>query len=373
MDEVRLGVIGCGGMGRSHMRQFANVPRLKFTAASDSFADNLNMVVEEYDVKGFETGEELLDSGEVDAVLIATPHYFHPTYSLAAFERDVHVLTEKPVSVTAKAAQEVNEAHAKKPHLKYAAMFQLRTLPRWKRIKQIIDSGQLGELVRIQWTATDWFRTQAYYNSGGWRATWKGEGGGVLLNQCPHNLDMLYWLAGAPSRITANISLGKYHDIEVEDDVTAFLDYPNGATGVFIASTGEAPGTNFLEIVGDRGKLTCNAKRGDFLEHVDLGYSAKEFCHSTDIRMGVPAPTQIEITTPQGGGHGAIHENFVAAILDDEPLVAPATEGLYSVEIANAMIQSGLTGKPVDLPSDRDAYDQLLQDLIAKSTKTAAV
>ncbi len=367
MNEVRLGVIGCGGMAQNHMRAFKDVPRLKFTAAAEPFESNLKTVVDTYGVKGFKTGEELLASGLVDAVFIGTPHYFHPTYSMQAFDRDIHVLTEKPVAVTAKAAQEVNEAHARKPQLKYAAMFQLRTIPKWKRMKEIISSGTLGKIQRFHWTATDWFRTEAYYKSGGWRATWAGEGGGVLLNQCPHNLDLLYWLVGMPQRISAHISLGKYHQIEVEDEVTAYLEWANGATGVFITSTGEAPGTNYLEIVGDRGRMISNSKRHEVIQLDELGFSASEFCKNSTQRMGMPTPTGVEITCPAGGSHKEIFQNFVNAILDGEALIAPAEEGLHSVELCNAMIQSGLQHQTVNIPSDRAGYENLLQELIAKS------
>jgi len=372
MEHVRLGVIGCGGMGQNHMRCFGEIPQIKFTAASDSFGDNLKKVVDQYGVKGFEKGEDLLDSGEVDAVLIATPHYFHPTYAIAAFERGIHVLSEKPVAVTAKAAQAMNDAHAANSKLVFAVMYQLRAMPKWQRMKAMIASGVLGEIQRVHWTATAWFRTQAYYNSGGWRATWAGEGGGVLLNQCPHNLDMLCWLTGMPTRVNAQMAFGKYHDIEVEDEVTAVLDYANGATGVFIASTGEAPGNDYLEIVGDRGRITSQSRKGGVIEWTDLGYSAKEYCHASASRMGVPAPTQVEITPPQGGTHKDIHANFADAILHGTPLIAPGVEGIQSVELANAMIMSGIQKQAVNIPTDREAYEALLADLIAKSTRTKA-
>lgn len=364
MDEVRIGVIGCGGMGRSHMGTYKDVPRLKFTAASDVVADNVKKAVDTYGVEGFDSGEALLDSGLVDAVMVATPHYFHPTYSIAALSRGIHVLTEKPVSVTAKAAAEVNAVVEANPNLKYGAMFQRRTDPMWARIKQIIESGQLGALQRVLWLGTSWFRTQAYYDSGAWRATWEGEGGGVLLNQCPHDLDLLYWLAGAPSKVHAHLKLGKFHDIEVEDDVTAYLEYPNGATGVFIATTGEAPGSSHWEFCGDKGKLAMSEGK---LEFIELAESASKFCKESKATFASPQKTRILIESPGGGGHKAITENFVNAILDDEPLIAPAVEGLGSIEMANAMILSGIQEKSVDLPMDRDGYDAFLQDLIAKS------
>jgi len=364
MEEVRLGVIGCGGMGRNHMRQFAEIPRLKFTAASDSFAANLKLVTEEYGVQGFESGEELLDSGLVDAVLIATPHYFHPQYSKAALERGIHALTEKPVSVTAKAAAEVNAVAEAHPELRYAVMFQQRTQPRWKRVKQIIESGQLGNFQRMLWVGTSWFRTQAYYDSGSWRATWEGEGGGVLLNQCPHDLDMLYWLLGSPTRIHAHVNLGKFHDIEVEDDVTAYWEYACGASAVFIATTGELPGSGHWEICGDRGKLSMSEGKIEFIE---LSTSSRTFIKESQSGFARPEQTRILIDPKGEAGHKQMTANFINAILDDEPLIAPAVQGLHSIEIANAMIMSGIQQTTVDIPMDRDAYDLFLKDLIEQS------
>lgn len=365
MKEVRLGVIGCGGMARAHMSQFSNVDRLKFVAAADSFADNLKLVSEQYNVQGFTDGYELIKSGTVDAILIATPHYFHPPYAIAGLKAGLHVLTEKPVAVAASAAQAVNDVAAANPKLKYAAMFQLRTIPKWRKAKQLIDDGRLGQITRVSWTITTWFRTQKYYDGGAWRATWEGEGGGVLTNQCPHNLDLLQWLAGMPEKVSAHVALGKYHDIEVEDEVVATLHYPGGAVGTFITSTAEAPGTDIFEIVGDKGKLTI--ERGHKMTLQENSEPALAFLKNSPTAWATPAVTTSTIECPEGGTHRDIMQNFVGAILDNEPLIASGVEGLNSVELANAMIYSGLMQKPVDLPMDRKAFDVLLAELIEKS------
>jgi len=219
---------------------------------------------------------------------------------------------------------------------------------------------------------TNWFRSQAYYNSGSWRATWAGEGGGVLLNQCPHNLDMLCWLTGMPSRVTAHLTLGKYHKIEVEDEVTAFLEYPNGATGVFITSTGEAPGTNYFEIIGDRGRLIIG---DNFLEFDQTEKSVREFSDTNPARMGGPKTTKTREELTGGGHYRDMMTSFVNAILDGTPPAAPGIEGIQSVELANAMIMSGIERRPIDLPMDREAYDRLMQKLIkqAEERKLAKV
>ncbi len=377
MKEVRIGIIGVGGMGNNHVGYFPKVNRLKLTAIADIEPAKLTHVTDKHpEIKPFNTGEELLDSGLVDAVLIATPHYFHPVFAQEAFKRGIHVMSEKPVAVTAKAAAETNAAHEKvKDKVIFSAMFQQRTTPSYQRAKEMIAAGELGEIRRTNWIVTDWFRSQRYYDSGGWRATWGGEGGGVLLNQCPHNLDLFQWLCGKPSKIQAFMTLGKYHHIEVEDDVTAYLEYPNGATGVFITTTGEAPGTNRLEITGDRGKIIIES--GRTVEFHRTSESVKHILETTP--QSFPGVTRdklmIEVGARAGAGaHQTITENFVAAILDGEPLIAPATEGIHSVEMANAMIQSGITGKAVDLPMDREGYDTFLKGLVKNSTfKKAAV
>ena len=369
MEQVRLGLIGCGGMARHHMAQLAEVPRLNFAAASDVSAKHLAAVVDEYGVPGFESAEAMLDAGEVDAVLIATPHFFHPQYSIAALQRGLHVLTEKPVAVSAKAAGEVNDVAAQRPDLVYAVMFQQRSHPRWKRIKQLIDDGQVGKIQRVQWTATNSFRTQAYYDSGSWRATWAGEGGGVLVNQCPHNLDMLCWIVGPPKRVHAHVSLGKYHDIEVEDEVVAYLEYPDTATGLYITSTGESPGTDRFDIIGDRGRLTLSSIAPTVIEFDQTEQSVSEFCRSSaELMTGPPIRRQL-FWTPPALGTQIMLNNFAGAILDGEPLFAPASQGIHSVELANAMLMSGLKSQPVGIPTDREAFDRLLQELIDASEK----
>ncbi|MCC7145306.1 MAG: Gfo/Idh/MocA family oxidoreductase [Phycisphaeraceae bacterium] len=367
MQEVRLGVIGCGQMAMHHMGYFSKIARLKFTAASDTDPERVKKVVDTYNVKGFDDGMKVIDPNLVDAVLIATPHYFHPQYAIAAMEKGIHVLTEKPVAVTAKAAEKMNEAHRKFNKTIYAIMFQSRTFPVWKKAKQIIDSGELGKLQRVTWIVTNWFRSQAYYDSGTWRATWAGEGGGVLINQCPHNLDLLTWLVGVPKLVSANVRLGHYHHIEVEDDVNAYLEFPDGATGNFITTTGEAPGTDLLEIAGDWGKLVITGNSNKIELHKNH-VAAAEFCRTTKEMWATPGRDKVTIEV--GGSsthHQAITENFVAAVLDGEKLIAPGEDGIKGLELGNAMLMSGLLNKPIAIPTDRDAFEKLINDLSAKS------
>jgi predicted dehydrogenase len=365
MNTVRIGIIGMGNIGKFHADYLLNgkVTRCQLTAVADALAP-----LEPWGAKGlktFQDGEALIRSGAVDAVIVATPHYQHTTLGIAALDAGLHVMVEKPISVHKADAERLIAAHAKRPKQVFAAMFQLRTEPRYVKIKKLITGGELGDLVRTSWIITDWFRTEAYYASGGWRATWKGEGGGALLNQCPHNLDILQWLCGMPAKVRGFCQLGRYHNIEVEDNVTAYWEWASGATGVFITSTGEAPGTNRLELCGTRGKLV--------LEHGRLTFTRNEtdmLEFSRAAKTGFARPEVWHVDVPFDNApaqHATLTQNFVEAILDGAPLVAPGAEGLNSVELANAMLYSSLTGHTITLPLDGAAYEARLQQLIAES------
>ncbi len=365
MKHLRLGLIGAGSMGSAHVRPIieGRVPRTTLTAVCDPTAD----LAAFSPAKTFRRSDALIHSGEVDAVLIATPHYAHTTIGIAALRAGLHVLVEKPISVHKADARKLLAAHTNERQV-FAAMFNQRTNPAFRKLRELIRAGEFGAIRRINWIITNWFRTQAYYDSGGWRATWAGEGGGVLLNQCPHNLDLLHWLFGPPVVVQAHCRYGRYHTIEVEDDVTAYLEYPNGATGVFITSTGEAPGTNRLEIAADRGRIVLE---NDRIHWDRTEVPVAEYCRESSERW-VPPPTwSVEVpVSGTGEAHLGILKNFVAAILDGEPLIAPAAEGLHSVELANAMLYSSHLGKPVPLPLNASAYARFLRGKIAASKPT---
>ena len=368
MSEVRLGVIGCGGMAQNHMKHFENVAGLRFVAGADPVQANRDRVAQDYGIETYDDGYALINSGKVDAVFIGTPHYFHPPYAIAALDAGLHVLTEKPVAVTAKAAQEVNDAADRQPELTYGVMFQLRSQPFWQAAKRLIDSDEVGPLLRANWTITTWFRTQAYYDGGAWRATWKGEGGGVLLNQCPHNLDLYTWLIGKPARVQATVGLGKYHDIEVEDDVSALMEFDNGATGTFITNTAEVPGVNRFEIVGDHSTLILEPQQNRITQHRhDTPTSEKRLSATRQSRKGGIEEHVITPSAETVKAHQRIFQNFIDAILHGEPLISPGREGLDGLELGNAMLMSGIKREPIDLPMDRDAYDRLLTELIEQA------
>lgn len=376
MTTVRLGLLGAsGGIASLHRGYFEKIDGLELAAVCDLTHELVDPIAEETGARAWTDGEAMIRSGEIDAVLIACPHFDHPRFARIAFEAGVHVLVEKPVAVTGADAEETDrlyaEAAKRHPGLLFAGMFNQRTNPLWREVKRLIDDGSVGELMRFSWTISTWFRTQAYYNSGGWRATWSGEGGGVLLNQCPHNLDLICWFVGQPSRVIAKAALGKQHDIEVEDEVSALLDFPNGATGTFFTSTGEAPGVNRLEIVGTGGTLICDDGKLTFLR---ASTPVDEFTATSKERFAALPTTRMEITPPEQDGpeHQHVTRNFVETLLaggSQSDLIAPATEGVLGLELGNAMLMSGLNGsRPVELPMDRAAYHAKLEELKAGST-----
>lgn len=367
ISQVKIGIIGVGVIGSFHVENVKQIGKCKLTAICDIDPKALERQ-KNTGAELFSDSRDFFRKAKVDAVIVATPHYSHVPLAIEAMKHGMHVIVEKPIAVQKLDAEKLVEAAAKYPKIKLSAMFCLRRIQAHIKIKQLIDSGELGEIRRINWIITNWFRTQAYYNSGTWRATWSGEGGGVLLNQCPHQLDLMQWFFGMPEKITAKVSLGKYHDIEVEDEVNAILEYPNGATGLFVTSTGEAPGTNRLEVAGERGKLVFENGKLAFTRN-EMPMS--EYCRTTASTMGAPATWNIEIPSNPSNPtmHREIIENLVDSIIDGTPLYAPAVEGINSLEIGNAMLLSQLKGKTISLPIDSKVYDAELKKLIKNSKR----
>ncbi len=366
MSVVRIGIIGMGNIGKFHADYLlaGKVKRAQLVAACSTSPQKLESFKEK-GVKIWGDAATLIRSKEVDAVIVATPHYQHTALGIAAIEAGVHLMVEKPISAHKADAVRLIDTAKAHPNVKFAAMFQMRTEPRYAKIRKLIQDGELGQIVRINWVNTDWFRSDAYYTSGGWRATWKGEGGGVLINQCLHNLDMLQWLCGMPARVRGFCQLGRFHEIEVEDNVTVYLEWPNGATGVFISSTGELPGTNRFEICGTRGKIVLEK---DTLTFTRNEVAADAWNKTSKIGFARPDVWQINIPiTNADAPHAVLMQSFVDSILDGAPLSCPGEEGLGSIELANVMLYSSLTGQTVNLPMDGAAYEKKLQELIAGS------
>ncbi len=368
MDKVRLGIIGVGNMGTGHINniQAGKCPEIVLTAVADRKAERRDWAKANLpeSVTIFTEGEDLVKSDTCDAILIAVPHYQHPGLAMLGFENGKHVMCEKPAGVYTLEVRKMNEAAAKSDRT-FAMMFNQRTNCVYRKMHEMVQGGELGELKRVNWIITDWYRTQSYYDSGAWRATWAGEGGGVLLNQCPHNLDLLQWIAGMPCRIQAFCHEGKWHDIEVEDDVTAYMEYPNGATGVFITTTGDAPGTNRFEVSGTKGKLVCE---GNKLTFYKLACDLTEYTKTEPQGFKRPDCEVIDVETDgQNLQHVAVLNAFAAHILRGEPLVANGCEGINGLTLSNAMHLSSWLGHPVDLPFD----EQLFLDELNKRRATS--
>jgi len=356
MDIVRVGIIGIGGMGGGHAKNIVagKVEGMKLVAVADINPARLDWAKElDPEIEVFDDALKLMDSGLVDAVIVATPHYYHPVYVTEALKRDIHVMSEKPAGVYTKAVRELNEL-ASRSKATYAIMFNQRTNCVYRKMKEIVDSGSMGRIRRTNWLITNWYRPQSYYDSGAWRATWAGEGGGVLLNQCPHNLDLWQWICGMPVKVRAFMTEGKWHDIEVEDDVTAYVEYANGATGVFITTTGDCPGTNRFEIALDGGKLVVEDNE---LYMYKLDQFEPEFSATWKGGFGAPKCEKIKVETdgfnPQ---HVEVLRAFAAHIMRGEPLVAPGIEGIRGLTLSNAMHLSAWLDKTIELPLDEDLF-----------------
>lgn len=380
MKKIRLGIIGCGNIGSQHYSNVLNgkCPEIEVVAIADINPARLEWAkakCEEYQAKQadipmpvmFSNASEMLKSGLIDAVIISVPHYNHPTYAIEAFKCGVHVMCEKPAGVYTLQVREMMAEADKHPELKFGMMFNQRTNCLYRKMKEIIDSGDLGELRRSVWIITNWYRPQAYYDSGEWRATWSGEGGGVLLNQCPHNLDLWQWLCGMPTKVYAKMKFGQYHDIEVEDSVTATVEYANGALGTFITTTADSPGTNRLEIVFDGGSMICEKNQ---LILNKLGTLESVFTKENTSPYASPkCTTEIVETDGLNEQHSGVLNAFAAAILRNEPLIADGREGINGLLLSNAMHLSAWTGKEVELPFDEKLFKELLSERVSNSKK----
>ena len=363
MDTLRVGIIGLGNMGSAHAACIAEgkVNGMTLASACETDSQRLAHFSERYPaVQTYTDYRVMIAEKQIDAVVIAVPHPLHSVIAMEALEQGLHVLLEKPVDISISKAAALNEAAAKSGRI-FAIMFNQRTNPLFRKAREIMKSGQLGELKRTVWIVTNWYRTQNYYNSGDWRATWAGEGGGVLLNQAPHNLDPWQWICGMPASVRAFCDIAKYHDIEVEDDATILTRYENGATGLFITSTGEYPGTNRLEISGSLGKLVLE---NGLLKWWKLAESDLEFSKTADKGFAhIPYEyTEFKEDGP-GEAHRGILQNFTNAVLSGEELISPGTDGIFELTLSNAAYLSSWKGhEEVQLPFDPQEFDELLAE-----------
>lgn len=372
-NPLNIGVVGLGAIGGGlHVKYLQSTSNVRLAGVCDSVKEKADQIAAEHDTKAYYDYKDMLDQAGLDVVIIAVPHYDHPEIAIEAFKRGIHVLCEKPIAVHLNDAHRMTEAYdqAKEqfPGLQFGLMFQERTLPFYRKVKEIVEGGELGRLTRATWIHTAWFRSQFYYDSGDWRATWAGEGGGILTNQCPHTLDMYQWLFGLPARITGHAHIGKYHNIEVEDEVTAYFEHDNGMIGHLIVTTAELPGTNRLEIIGENGKLVL--EDGELVWHKNpvsmLKYS-KETPHRFSQLETVKTAVPIDMDAPSG--HHIVAEKFFSRIQTGQgELIAEGWEGPRSLVLANGIMLSSFQEQTVQVPFDTDAFEAKLKELISQST-----
>lgn len=367
--KVRLGIIGLGAQGSMYAKLIADgkVPNLAVGAIADIDPAKAALAGElAPGVPFYADYLELLDSGEVDAIVTTVPHYLHPEMGMAALGRGLHALVEKPAGVYTKQVAELNAFAAARPELTYAIMFNQRNNPLYQKIKEIVDAGEIGAIRRSNWIITNWWRPQGYYNQSAWRATWGGEGGGVLVNQAPHQLDLWQWICGVPDSVFAKVAYGFRRDIAVEDEVTAVVDYGNGVTGVFVTATHDIVGTDRFEILGDAGKIVVEGSRTATVTRLKKPErELSDEMSMEDVRglfMGTLDPSSlytqetIEFDSAWGGQHAGVLENFAANILDGTPLIAPGSDGINGVRLANAIHLSSWLGREVPIDFDEDEY-----------------
>ena len=374
MDKkIRLGIIGLGNMGSGHARSImeGKCPDFDLVAVAD-----INPARVEWgkanlagNIRYFDDALAMLDSGCIDACMVCVPHYDHPRYAMACMQRGIHVMVEKPAGVYTKQVREMNEEAAKHPDVVFGMLFTQRTNPVYRNMRELVQSGQYGQIRRTNWIITDWYRPQAYYDSGAWRATWSGEGGGVLLNQCPHQLDLWQWICGMPVSVLSQMRFGQWHDIEVEDDVTTYVEYANGATGVFVTTTGDAHGTNRFEIQMDRAKLVVEDGQ---LHVLEFEVSEPEWSRTNKAPFATMPAHEVAVETDgKNEQHVGVINAWGGAILRGTPLVAHGSEGIYGLTLSNAMHLSAFLGKKVELPLDEDLFYTELMKRVATSRRKA--
>jgi predicted dehydrogenase len=373
-EKVKLGIIGIGNQGSTYARRLARenwVPDIQLVAIADINPDRIAWARENVsaDIAYFDDALAMLDSGLLDACVVSVPHYDHPKYVIECLRRGIHVLCEKPAGVYTEQVREMNAEAEKHPETVFAMMFNQRTNCVYRKMRELIQSGRYGRVRRANWLITNWYRSQYYYDSGDWRATWSGEGGGVLLNQCPHQLDLWQWILGLPKKVQSFMHYGQWHDIEVEDDVTTYMEYEDGHTGVFITSTGDPHGTNRFEVQMDGAQLVVE---NDKLYLTELEQLEQDWTKTNTQPFGsVPGKEIVVETDGLNPQHQGVFEAFAAAILRGEPLIAGGEEGLRGLTLSNAMHLSAFLGRPVEIPFDEHLYYEELMKRVASSRRKA--
>lgn len=386
VEKIKLGIIGYGAEGGMYANFFKqNDERLssdiiELAAICDNDPVKKEKVAEDFPgLPFFDNYKDLLDSGVVNAIVTTVPHYEHTVMGIDALNKGIHLLGEKPAGVYTKEVKELIATAEKNPETTFAIFFNQRTNPLYRRVKELMEQGVIGDLQRATWIITTWWRPQGYYNQSSWRATWGGEGGGVLVNQAPHQLDLLQWLCGKPEKVFAKMKYGAGRDIVVENEVNALLDFGNGVTGSFITCTNDLVGTDRLEIFGSQGKIVVEDSKKLIITHLEKPEVelSKDMDMSDVVKlfMGqMNADDVYKVTTEEfqqkmGEQHIEVLNNFADHVVNGADLLAPGSEGINGVRLANAMHLSEWLGKEVDYDHDEDLYLSELNKRITEEGK----
>ncbi len=380
---VRTAVIGVGNMG-SQYAQLIQDGKIKgmelaaITRVRGAYREKLLPSIEA-GLLVYDTADllfEAVEQGELalDAVIIATPHYAHMESAVRAFQNGLHVLCDKPSGVYSRQARLVEEA-AQETGKVFGMIFHQRTFPIHKKLYELVNSGVYGALKRVNWVVTDWYRPEQYYSSSAWHATWETDGGGVLLNQCPHNLDILQWICGMPKYVQGFCKEGHFHDIEVEDDVTAYFEWENGATGTLITSTGDAPGINRLEISLEEALLVCEngiIKIGTLAE--ELGTTEAQYRkQSTDYFRKINGTWTQHVPEKEETPYEKVLQSFADACMGTGDCIVSGMEGRKSLVISNAVYLSSWEKRMVAIPQagtqEELVFEQLFEKWLSKKRR----
>ena len=354
--RLRYGVIGAGVIAPLHLQAIAALDDVELAGISALDREAAAALAREAGCASFADHRELL-ALEPDVVVVCTPHPSHPALTIEALEAGAHVLVEKPLAPEAREGDAMIEAADRTGRL-LGVCFQQRFRPVIAAAHGLLAAGRLGELVRVS-IVDPLYRPNAYYGTAGWRGTWEGEGGGVLMNQAPHTLDLLCHLAGPPATVWG-VSRRRAQPMEAEDTATALLEYANGALGTLAVSTTE-PGVQRIELVGDRGRIEIV---GETIAFERFEPPLSEHLRTATEMFEQPAIVSESVELPPGrGDHFDVHEDFAAAIRTSAAPRVPARDALWPLELANAIVLSSHAGHAVPLPVDRDAYASLLADL----------
>lgn len=359
-------MIGVAGIGLAHLFAGSMLDEYELAAVCDIDDAPREKAAADFDAAAFADASELFSSGAVDAVVVATPPTTHEPLVREALAAGLHVYCEKPVTPTASAGRALDDL-ARAADRVVQVGFQHRFQRSARVAHELIDAGEIGDLFRVELNATNWFRSQRYFDSAPWRGTWRAAGGGVLMSQAVHQIDSLVWLAGLPSTVSAWARRSR-HDVQIEDDVVAMLEFPNGARGTLVASTTDPVGRDAITLHGERGSLEIEGFRLRRATFGDGSQGAQQLTDESTEDFDDVGVEWADVVEPGGRSEYFdltldCHRDFVEAIhAGRDPVNTPAEAG-RAVELINALYLSAVRGAPVDLPIDAREYDAVLDDL----------